>query len=80
MAFVDDGIFVTKAGDVGVVYRVQGQDYEASTTHNGATSCVVSKPRCGCSVSAAGCTRYFFKRQAPPITADRARRQSSIRP
>ena len=27
-AFVDDGTFVTKAGDVGVVYRLQGQDYE----------------------------------------------------
>jgi type IV secretory pathway VirB4 component len=27
-AFVDEGTFVTKAGDVGVVYRLQGQDYE----------------------------------------------------
>ena len=27
-AFVDDGTFVTKAGDVGVVYRLQGQDCE----------------------------------------------------
>ena len=27
-AFVDDATFVTKAGDVGVVYRLQGQDYE----------------------------------------------------
>jgi hypothetical protein len=27
-AFVDDGTFVTKAGDVGVVYRLKGQDYE----------------------------------------------------
>src|SRR5438046_8799083 len=29
-AFVADGTFVTKAGDVGVVYRLQGQDYEVA--------------------------------------------------
>ena len=27
-AFVDDSTFVTKAGDVGLVYRLYGQDYE----------------------------------------------------
>jgi type IV secretion system protein VirB4 len=68
-AFVDGGTFVTKAGDVGVVYRLQGQDYEgldhAQRRH------VVHRFEAALRLlgERSRVYQYFFKRQAPPITA-----------
>src|ERR1700682_4695305 len=68
-AFVDDGTFVTKAGDVGVVYRLQGQDYEG-LDHSQRRQVV---HRFEAALRLLGersrVYQYFFKRQAPPITA-----------
>ena len=61
---------MTKAGDVGVVYRLQGQDYEG--LDHAQRRCVVHRfeePRCGCWAKRSR-YQYFFKRQAPPMTAE----------
>ena len=63
------GRFVTKAGDVGVVYRLHGQDYEgldhAQRRH------VVHRFEAALRLlgERSRVYQYFFKRQAPPITA-----------
>jgi hypothetical protein len=67
--FVDDATFVTKAGDVGVVYRPQGQDYEGldhayrrHVVHRFEAALRLLGER-------SRVYQYFFKRQAPPIAA-----------
>ena len=68
-AFVDEGTFVTKSGDVGVVYRLQGQDYEgldhAQRRH------VVHRFEAALRLlgGRSRVYQYFFKRQAPAIAA-----------
>ena len=68
-AFVDDSAFVTKAGDVGLVYRLYGQDYEgldhAQRRH------VVHQCEAALRLldERSRVYQYFFKRQAPPISA-----------
>ena len=79
-AFVDEGTFVTKAGDVGVVYRLQGQDYEgldhAQRRH------VVHRFEAALRLLSehSRMYQYFFKRQAPPITAAACASSVVIRP
>ncbi len=70
-AFVDDTTFVTKAGDVGVVYRLQGQDYEG--LDHEARRAVVHRFEAALRLldDSYRVYHYFFKRQAPPITAAR---------
>src|SRR6476469_5428405 len=63
------GRSLTKAGDVGVVYRLQGQDYEGldhaqrrQVVHRFEAALRLLGER-------SRVYQYFFKRQAPPITA-----------
>jgi len=68
-AFVDDHTFVTKAGDVGVVYRLYGQDSEGldhtqrrHVVHRFEAALRLLGER-------SRVYQYFFKRHAAPITA-----------
>ncbi len=70
-AFVDDQTFVTKAGDVGVVYRLRGQDYEGLDhdqrrhvvhQYEAALRLLDDRTRV---------YQYLVKRQIPAITAAR---------
>jgi type IV secretion system protein VirB4 len=68
-AFVDDDTFVTKAGDVGVVYRLQGQDFEGldhaqrrQVVHRFEAALRLLGER-------SRVYQYFFKRQVAPIVA-----------
>lgn len=68
-AFVDDHTFVTKAGDVGVVYRLHGHDSEGldhtqrrHVVHRFEAALRLLGER-------SRVYQYFFKRHAPPITA-----------
>src|ERR1700681_4461265 len=68
-AFVDETTFVTKAGDVGVVYRLHGQDYEGLDhtqrrhvvhQYEAALRLLDDRTRV---------YQYLVKRRMPPITA-----------
>jgi type IV secretion system protein VirB4 len=65
--FVDDDVFLTKAGHVGVVYRVRGIDYEGLThgqrlvlTHRVQAALRLLDERCRL-------YQYFFKKAIEPI-------------
>jgi len=68
-AFVDDDTFVTKAGDVGLVYRLHGQDYEG--LDHAQRRDVVHRYEAALRLLDEECRvyQYLFKRRVPPITA-----------
>ena len=51
--FVDDTTFLTKAGHVGVVYRLRGVDYEGLSHPQRQALRTASRRRCGCSTNIA---------------------------
>ncbi|MEP7309340.1 MAG: hypothetical protein ABJA98_27875 [Acidobacteriota bacterium] len=68
-AFVSDDTFVTKAGDLGIVYRLQGRDYEGldhaerrHVVHRYAAALRLLDERMRVS-------QYVIKRRLPPLTA-----------
>jgi len=69
--FVDDTTFITKAGHVGVVYRLQGQDYEG--LDHEARRAVVHRYEAALRLldDSYRLYHYLCKRRAPAITAAR---------
>src|SRR5206468_10961238 len=67
--FVDDTTFLTKAGHVGVVYRLQGIDYEGLT--HGQRGVLVHRFEAALRLLDERCRlyQYLIKRQADPFTA-----------
>jgi hypothetical protein len=65
--FVDDHTFLTKAGHVGVVYRLRGIDGEGLTHPQRRALTIASRPRCACSTSTAASTVPLVKRTVAPV-------------
>ena len=74
--FVDDSAFLTKAGHVGLVYRVQGSTTRASRTSNGRPWCIGSRRAFGYSTSTVACTSTSSSEASSQLSRHRASSRS----
>ena len=74
--FVDDSAFLTKAGHVGLVYRVQGIDYEGLTHRN--AQALIHRVEAGLRLLDEHCRlyQYLIKRSSSPSSRHHASSRS----
>ena len=77
--FVDDTTFLTKAGHVGVVYRLRGVDYEGLRMRSGRSWPTGSRQASACSTSTVASTSTSSSAASRPSSPPRARNPSRMR-